>query len=243
MAYAGQVTEVLPHVTRMRARDGKWHNVTSPALTADVADDVIAAEVEHHRSRGASFEWKVYSHDPLTDLRDRLARHGFSIGPLEAVLVFDLADAPKWVADDFGITVRRVETLEDVETYGRVSAAIFGEKFRFESELAEGLRSGSTQIRGYIAYAAGDEPVSIGRLYTHPQSWFGGLYGGGTIAAHRGRGFYRALVAARARDAIESGTKYLIVDALPTSRPILERLGFQQLTDTWACEWKPADDV
>jgi len=36
-----------------------------------------------------------------------------------------------------------------------------------------------------------------------------------------------------------SGAKYLLVDALPTSRPILERLGFQHLTDTWACEWTP----
>jgi hypothetical protein len=153
-------------------------------------------------------------------------------------MVFDLADGPAWV-EDKSITVRRVETLDDVETYGRVSAAVFGKQFRFESELADGVRSGSTQIRGYIAYAD-DLPVSIGRLYTHPQSWFGGLYGGGTIAAHRSRGFYRALLAARARDARATGAKYLLVDALPTSRPILERLGFQHLTDTWACEWKPA---
>lgn len=239
MAYAGQVTEVLPHVTRMSAIDGKWHNVTSPSLTAADAEETIAAEIEYHRRRGASFEWKVYSHDPLTDLRDRLERHGFSIGPLEAVLLFDLANPPAWVADDGGVTVRRVETMDDVETYGRVSAAVFGEKFRFESELADGVRTGSTQIRGYIAYA-GEDPVSMGRLYTHPHSWFGGLYGGGTIAAHRGRGFYRALVAARARDAIASGTKYLLVDALPTSRPILQRLGFERVTDTWACEWKPS---
>jgi hypothetical protein len=92
-------------------------------------------------------------------------------------------------------------------------------------------------VRGYIAYAD-DQPVSIGRLYTHPDSIFGGLYGGGTLAAFRGRGFYRALVAARARDAIAAGAAYLIVDALPTSRPILQKLGFQWLTDTWPCEWR-----
>ena len=83
-------------------------------------------------------------------------------------------------------------------------------------------------------------PVSTGRLYTHARSWFGGLYGGGTRAGHRGRGFYRALVAARARDARERGATCLLVDALPTSRPILERLGFEHLTDTWACEWTPS---
>jgi hypothetical protein len=29
-----------------------------------------------------------------------------------------------------------------------------------------------------------------------------------------------------------------VVDALPTSRPTLERLGFERITDTWPCEWR-----
>jgi ribosomal protein S18 acetylase RimI-like enzyme len=225
-------------VTRNAAVDGQWHNVTSPLLTAADADETIAAEIAHHRALAKSFEWKVYAHDPLPDLRDRLARRGFTVGPLEAVLVYDLARPPFW-ADDLDIcAVRRVKTLEDVQVYSRVSSEIFGRAFTFEGELADAVRAGSQETRGYIA-SCGDQPVAIGRLYTHPQSWFGGMYGGGTRAEFRGRGFYRALVAARARDAIAGGTKYLLVDALPTSRPILERLGFQHLTDTWACEWKP----
>lgn len=48
----------------------------------------------------------------------------------------------------------------------------------------------------------------------------------------QGRGIYRALVAHRARIAAERGFRYLQVDALPTSRPILERLGFVQLSKT-----------
>jgi hypothetical protein len=87
---------------------------------------------------------------------------------------------------------------------------------------------------GYIAFMDGC-PASVGRLETHPDSWFAGLYGGGTIERFRGRGLYRALVAARARMATELGARYLTVDALPTSRPILERLGFVRLTDTWPC--------
>src|SRR4051812_41958165 len=94
--YAGQVKEILPHVTRLRAIDGKWHMVTSPSLTAADADAIIAQEIEHHRGLGKSFEWKVYAHDPLTDLRDRLQQRGFSVSQLEAVLVFDLARSPAW---------------------------------------------------------------------------------------------------------------------------------------------------
>ena len=100
-----------------------------------------------------------------------------------------------------------------------------------------GVAAGSTQHRGYIVYAR-DEAVSVGRLYTHPQSAFAGLYGGGTLKSYRGQGFYRALVAARARDAVALGARYLQVDALPTSRPILERLGFERVTDTWPCDWR-----
>ena len=49
------------------------------------------------------------------------------------------------------------------------------------------------------------------------------------------------MVAARARDAVRLGAEYLIVDALPTSRPILERLGFVHLTDTWPCTLRRQD--
>ena len=45
--------------------------------------------------------------------------------------------------------------------------------------------------------------------------------------AARGRGAYRALVAARAREAAERGTPVLVTHAGQMSRPILERLGFE----------------
>jgi hypothetical protein len=238
LAYPGQVRDVGPHVTRVRALDSSWHFVTSPGLIDADVEAAIEGELTHHAAIGKSFEWKVYAHDAAATLRDRLAARGFSVGLLEAVLVFDLDRPPFWANDADICAVRRVETLADVEVYSRVSSEIFGRPFTFEGELAEAIRSGSTGTRGYVAWH-GDQPVSVGRLYTHPQSWFGGCYGGGTRDGFRGRGFYRALVAARAQDAKASGARYLLVDALPTSRPILERLGFEHVTDTWACEWKP----
>lgn len=100
--------------------------------------------------------------------------------------------------------------------------------------LLSAIRSGSIRHRGYIAME-GKVAVSVGRVYNDLGSAFGGLYGGGTLEQYRGRGFYRATVAARARDAIGAGARYLIVDALPTSRPILEKLGFVRLKETWPC--------
>jgi predicted acetyltransferase len=56
------------------------------------------------------------------------------------------------------------------------------------------------------------------------------LFGGATVEPARGRGAYRALVAARAREAQERGTPALVVHAGAMSRPILERLGFEQVS-------------
>src|SRR4029079_14592326 len=59
-----------------------------------------------------------------------------------------------------------------------------------------------------------------------PHRCGGGVSAAGPRPAFGGQGLYRALVAARAREAARLGAQYLIVDALPTSRPILQRLGF-----------------
>ncbi len=53
-----------------------------------------------------------------------------------------------------------------------------------------------------------------------------------TLPESRGRGLYRPPGAKRAELARERAYRWLYSDALPTSRPILERLGFVKLTAT-----------
>jgi len=236
LAMPGTTREILTSITRTTA---PYRAIGWSSLTADNADSVIAYELEHHRRLGTPFEWKLYSHDTPGDLLMRLQRHGFEIGEREAVLIYDLANRPEWMHHGDKTNVIRIERLDQIPIYKSVIGEDFDEvQEAITADLADAIRSGSTHHRIYIAYD-GSEPVSTGRLYTHPDSWFAGLYGGGTLPAFRRRGHYRALVAARARDALASGVKYLQVDALPTSRPILERLGFQHLADTWPCEWHP----
>lgn len=90
-----------------------------------------------------------------------------------------------------------------------------------------------------VVALAGDVPVSAARMELVPGTRFAGLWGGGTVESWRGRGIYRALVAHRARAAVERGYRYLQVDALATSRPILERLGFEPLTITQPHVYQP----
>lgn len=239
LAQEGQTLEASPHVSRVRSAAGSHHRIAFSSLSNDTADAVIAEQVDHYRALGTEVEWKVYSYDDPSDLSARLERHGFEIGRLETVLVLDLRDRPHWIEELSAQHVSRVESADHVDLYRKAAEQIFRKDYGFTAnELLAGIGKGSTQHRGYMV-TEGNTAVSIGRLYTHPESAFGGLYGGGTLEQHRGRGLYRATVAARARDAEKAGARYLIVDALPTSRPILERLGFVRLTDTWPCTLKP----
>jgi len=234
--WPGMTRETLEHVTRTTS---PYHAVGWSSLTADNADSVIAHEIEHHRNLGVSFEWKLYSHDQPPDMLMRLQRHGFEIGPREAVLIYDLANPADWMNDANPSNVIRIERLDQIPIYKALVGDDYNEvEQAIIADLANAIRSGSTHHRIYIAYD-GPHPASSGRLYTHPESPFAGLYGGETLPQYRHRGHYRSLVAARARDALASGVEYLRVDALPTSRPILQRLGFQWLTDTWPCDWIP----
>ena len=69
--------------------------------------------------------------------------------------------------------------------------------------------------------------ASTGRaVYTRAGGY---LLGGATAEWARGRGAYRAVVRARWDAAVERGTPALAVGAGSMSRPILERLGFEQV--------------
>ncbi|QOV87940.1 GNAT family protein [Humisphaera borealis] len=236
----GEVLEATRTVVRVRGEDRSWHAVSWSSLTEQDADAAIEAEVEHHRRLGVSFEWKVYGHDAPRDMVERLSRRGFEVGPCEAVMVYDLsAGLPPAPG---GIRVVRADNPAQVAQFRRVAEAVFDKDYAFTTrQLLDAIDSGSFEHRGYVAYTADQTPVGVGRLYTNPRSAFGGLYGGGTLAAYRGKGVYRAMVAARAIDAAASGARYLIVDALPTSRPILAGLGFDRVSYTWPCDWQASN--
>jgi hypothetical protein len=236
----GIVGEVLPQVTRIRGEAGDWHEIAFSSLTDADVEMVIAEQARHYLALNAELEWKVYAHDYPADLWQRLERLGFEIGQRETVVVLDLSERPTWVDAPSLHRVVHVSSPEQLAVYRTVAESVFGERYgRIVNEVASALRAGSTQHRAYIGYY-GDVPAGVGRLHTHPRGAFASLYGGGTLEERRGLGLYRANVAARARDALALGARYLLVDALPTSQPTLERLGFVRLTETWPCRLSPA---
>lgn len=235
LAQEGCTLEILPYVSRTEAVNGTRKGISFSSLSDTDADAIIAEQVAYYRSLGTEVEWKAYGYDSPSDLLQRLERHGFEIGPRETVLVLGLHDPPDWLDEPTSQHIVRVDDVSQVDLFRNAAEDIFKKSYELTAdELRAAINAGSTDHCAYMVMD-GNITTSIGRLYTQSQSAFGGLYGGGTLEQYRGRGLYRATVAARARDAIKAGARYLIVDALPTSQPILERLGFVRLTDTWPC--------
>ena len=169
-------------------------------------------------------EWKLYGHDGPADLDDRLRAAGLVPDEEETVLVAEAASLPEPDADVASPTRRSSSTRSRAGARLRPPQRGPGASCCARSSRTSRRCSPSSLRR---------RRAGVGRAGRLRESAdFAGLFGGATLPEYRGRGLYRATVAARARLARERGYRYLYVDALPTSRPILERLGFVRLTTT-----------
>ena len=206
--------------------DSCW--ISYSRLTSANARTVIAEQTAFFRARGVRVEWKVYGHDLPAELGDLLQEAGYAPDPTETLMVFDLSDRLPVVPKPSRVEIRRVTDRSGLETAVAVSQEAFGPG---EDWSVEGYarRLADPSLAVLLALADG-VPAASGRLEMPAGRSFASLWGGGTSPPYRGRGIYGTLVAARAEIARERGYRFLTVDALSTSRPILERLGFRALT-------------
>lgn len=225
----------------------RYLSVSSPVafisyaeLTPASITRVIEEQIAYFEGLGREFEWKVYDHDWPPDLKDRLAARGFEVGEDEALAVLDLASAPERLFDPGTADLRQITAPAGLRDVLSVQEQVWGEPFHWLiEELAGTMEKDPDTLQVYCAYADG-QPVSAAWVRFHQGTHFASLWGGSTLAAYRGRGIYRALVGRRAAEARLRGYRYLTVDASPMSRPILERLGFEVLSTSRPCLWRPA---
>lgn len=203
---------------------------------ADI-DQAIATQIAFFRTLGQPFDWKLYGHDRPADLADRLGRAGFRQAEVEHFMVMDLEAA---VLDDPAsdrIALRQIRDLAGLQDFVDVNTAAF-ERDAAWAFKAFGSRLADPTSALHVAYD-GAVPVATGRLELPHGRAFASIWSGCTLASHRGQGIYRMLVAARAWEALWRGYRYLTVDARDTSRPILERLGFTQMSTVSDWTWTP----
>lgn len=207
---------------------GPYNCIVYSDLSEADAEAQVAAEVAHLRATSGALEWKVHGHDRPADLPCILERHGFVPEPKETLLVRALDESLFGRLADPGLSIRTVTTAGDIDDFLRAVEAAFGQPFGHDAALLlADIGAGVTSA--HVAYVDG-VPVAAGRLELPEGRSFAGLYTGGVAPAFRGRGLYRALVRSRAREAAARGYGYVITEALETSRPILEQLGFAPLT-------------
>ncbi|MFC8764299.1 GNAT family N-acetyltransferase [Streptomyces sp. NPDC057193] len=224
--------ERVGDVVRQTGPAHAWNGVLWSRLDAPAADRAIAGQIDHYRTAGLSFEWKLYAHDTPGDLGARLLAAGFTAEDTETLMAAEAASLPQDVPLPAGVELREVTDEAGVRQVVEVHERAFGtDSAHIGRRLLDRLAADPGTVTAVVALAAG-EPVSAARLELCPGTDFAGLWGGGTVEGWRGRGLYRALVAHRARVAARRGHRLVQVDAADTSRPILQRLGFLALTTT-----------
>jgi GNAT superfamily N-acetyltransferase len=227
-------------VVRETAADGTSCQIVLARPGADVAGvaELVAAEAGRARSLGQQLEWKVYDHDDLPGLEESLRGNGFKPDDVETVLALELTDAaiehvvaraPS--ADVRSVDVRRVDVagLDDVAA---ISADIGRSNVDAERRrLAAVLAQAPATMSVHVAYVD-DVAAACGRAHYREGGPLVGIAGARTRTSYRRQGLFTALVAGRLAEARGRGCRLAVVDALPTSEPILTGLGFVPLTRT-----------
>ena len=209
-----------------------WTGVAWSDLADADADAVIASQVSRFAELSRPWEWKLYSYDRPSDLPERLLAAGFTREPDEGLLVAELADLSLDVPPPPGVELHAVVDDWGINALVAVLDEVFGEDHSaLGRAVLNELRRRPNSVAAVVA-VTGETPIATGRVEFHAGTEFASLWGAGTVAAWRRRGVFRSLVAYRAAVAAARGFRYLQVDALPESRPILQRLGFVELATT-----------
>ena len=191
------------------------------------ADEVIREARAIIAGRGLPVYWILDPGTEPADFTDHLARHGVALDSEVAVMVLPIH------ADLRGPRVEGLEMLDGLadpesfrkaddvnsEAFGSVSRTFESQERRRKNQVAAGNR------RLLLATVAGEPAGSAGLTLFPPAGAI--INAGAVLPKFRGRGIYRAMVAARLEMARAAGAEGLTVWGGEMSAPILARLGFQ----------------
>jgi hypothetical protein len=196
-------------------------------LSTDNVDETVSEVRALLADRGRfGATWEIGDSATPGDLEARLVALGmrpFS-DPDVVGLVLD-GDLPL----EAGVPVRRAVTVEDYAVAERIKRTAFGDPL-IDSEIelnARLLRESDVEAQLGATFVAfiGGEPVGQARVIFGERGAH--FTSGSVLEEWRGRGAYRALVAARAAEARQRAARAVISQAGRMSRPILERAGFR----------------
>ncbi len=230
--------EASSNIVRHTSRFGGQGAVIYCDFGAAGVESVVLEQIKYFESISQDFEWKVYAHDSPSDLGARLIALGFKAEAEETIVYLDLSALPERLA---AVNAENVERVVEPDSVGEIVSMMESIWQEDCSELGVSLRAQLREDPSHLGlYAARVDAVlaGVGWIRFHDNSSFASLWGGATLPKYRNRGLYTGLVAARAREALRHGSRFLTVDAASTSRPILEKLGFRTLTRARGYTWE-----
>jgi hypothetical protein len=211
------------------------NNVSWIRCKAEEVDDVVREARATVARRHLPVMWTLDPETQPADLAERLLAHGLrpDLHGAESKVMVLASDAAVDAPQVAGLEI--VDALADADAFQQADRAA-AEAFGAESLGDDSQRVAARERRRRNLLAAGNrylllarvdgEPAGSGSLGLYPP--YGAKMNGGSVRLKfRGRGVYRALVAARVEIAHRAGVAGLSVWGGDMSRPILERLGFQ----------------
>lgn len=207
-------------------RNGGLNEVTRVQLADHEADSVIDATLAEYAAHDIRFKWVITPDCRPHDLGERLARRGMQRCTC-VVMAADLADLRIPPAPD--VTVTPVD-LASVDAFAAVSTAGWG---MVDTPLVEHARAQladpAKRHHSFLAHVDGAPAGTASHILLERSAYFVGAV---VLPEHRGRGVYRALIAARLAALAAAGVRLVTIQAMrDTSAPILARLGFTTIVD------------
>lgn len=242
----GYLVERLPGALDEGSPSGvHLYNFTVPisALTGVFAlgpePDLTVVAAFADRAVEFGLPWSIVTRtEPSQEILDIATRHGLTASHTTPLLARELTDVESVLVDmPQEATVRRVDGARR-EVFADALAAGFGmpksiaDVFALPSMLDDPAMSAFVLEVGGVAVATGENVID-GELV--------GLYNGTVRPEYRRRGYFRALVSARLRDAVARGARIAFTQNSSMSRPLYESLGFR-VVETWTYLTAPRED-
>ena len=236
IAYPEARKEITRDVVRI-IRKAPGMNVVAFTLANEAnLHDAIHREVDYFTPMNQPFTWKVYDHDRLPSLMDKLASHGFaSDGDPADVMVLDVNNAPAELLQPLHADIRRISDLNGLKDVIFVLDQVWGGHNTWVNDRLGSHLQVPGYLSVYVAYVE-NQPASIAWTY-FPRGHFATLFAGSTIDMYRRQGLYTSLLATRIQEIRQRGYHFAVVETGEMSRPIVAKHGFQHLTTVHDYEW------
>ncbi len=235
--------------TQIIAREG-WYQVVTPSAAGAGRNEIVLSRVREadaervideaiatYHPLGLPVKWCVGPWTEPAGFGARLEARGFAGWDVRGMA----CDTSLAIRVPGGLVIREVETVDDVERYldgtiegwGMPAAQRELERAVVAAELAATPR----RAHLFVALADGALAGTTGLLL---REGYGYLVGAQVIERARGRGVYRALVAARLALLRARGVDLAVTQAREaTSAPMLEHLGFRTVLRSRCYQLEP----